>query len=77
MNNQNYRTFTKNMTESNELYEKKIKAPNFVNYMDKTIKYYHKPRLFANDDFLNKTEEDKPIPNILEGWSFISKDEII
>ena len=45
--------------------------------MDKTIKYYHKPRLFANDDFLNKTEEDKPIPNILEGWSFINKDEII
>ena len=60
-----------------KMYEKKIKAPNFVNYMDKTIKYYHKPRLFANDDFLNKTEEDKPIPNILEGWSFINKDEII
>ena len=60
-----------------KMYEKKIKAPNFVNYMDKTIKYYHKPRLFANDDFLNKTEEDKPIPNILKGWSFINKDEII
>ena len=60
-----------------KMYEKKIKAPNFVNYMDKTIKYYHRPRLFANDDLLNKTEEDKPIPNILEGWSFINKDEII
>ena len=60
-----------------KIYERKIKAPNFVNYMDKTIKYYHKPRLFANDDFLNKTEEDKPINNILPGWSFISKDEII
>ena len=59
-----------------KIYEKKIKAPNFVNYMDKTIKYYHRPRLFANDDLLNKTE-DKPIPNMLEGWSFISKDGII
>ena len=59
-----------------KIYEKKIKAPNFVNYMDKTIKYYHRPRLFANDDLFNKTE-DKPIPNMLEGWSFISKDGII
>ena len=60
-----------------KMYEKKIKAPNFVNYMDKTIKYYRKPRLFANDDFLNKTEDDKHINNILHGWSFISKDDII
>ena len=59
-----------------KIYEKKIKAPNFVNYMDKTIKYYHRPRLFANDDLLNKTE-DKPMTNMLEGWSFISKDGIV
>ena len=44
--------------------------------MDKTIKYYHRPRLFANDDLLNKTE-DKPMTNMIEGWSFISKDGII
>ena len=58
-----------------KMYEKKIKPPNYVNYMDKAIKYYHKPRFFANNDFLNKTEEDKPIPNMLRGWSFINKDE--
>ena len=58
-----------------KMYEKKIKPPNYVNYMDKAIKYYHKPKLFANNDFLNKTEEEKPIPNMLRGWSFINKDE--
>ena len=60
-----------------KMYEKKIQAPHFVNYMTKTIKYYHKPRLFASDDLLNKTEEDKPMSNMLKGWSFISKDDII
>ena len=58
-----------------KMYEKKLKPPNYVNYMDKAIKYYHKPRFFANNDFLNKTEEDKPMPNMLRGWSFINKDE--
>ena len=59
-----------------KVYEKKIKVPNFVNYMKKTIKYYNKPKLFANDDFINRTE-DQNMPDLLKGWSFINKDEII
>ena len=58
-----------------KVYEKKIKPPSFVNYMDKTIKYYKKPKLFANDDFLNKTD-DQNSPNMLEGWSVTNKDNI-
>lgn len=45
--------------------------------MNKTIKYYHKPKLFANDEFLNKTDDDKSRSNILKEWSFINKDEIV
>ena len=60
-----------------KIYEKKIKPPFFMNYMDKTIKFYHKPKLFANDEFLNKTENDKQVSNILKGWSFINPNESI
>ena len=58
-----------------KVYEKKIKPPNFVNYMDKSIKYYNRPRLFANDDFLDKTEEQYN-QNILKGWSFVNNNDI-
>ena len=44
--------------------------------MKKTIKFYNKPKLFANDDFVNRTE-DQNMPDLLKGWSFINKDEII
>ena len=60
-----------------KIYEKKIKPPFFMNYMDKTIKFYHKPKLFANDEILNKTEDGKQVSNILKGWSFINPNESI
>ena len=56
-----------------KVYEKKIKPPNFIDYMKNSIKYYNKPKLFANDDFLNKTDEHN-MPNMLKGWSFINQD---
>ena len=56
-----------------KVYEKKIKPPNFIDYMKNSIKYYNKPKLFANDDFLNKTDEHNT-PNMLKGWSFINQD---
>ena len=43
-------------------------------YEKRTIKYYNKPKLFANEDLLNRTD-DKNMGNILKGWSFINKDE--
>ena len=39
------------------------------------IRVYHKPRLFANDDYLNRTSERLNNPNMLPGWSFINNDE--
>ena len=60
-----------------KIYEKKIKPPFFMNYMDKEIKFYNKPRLFANDEILNKTEDGKQVSNILKGWSFINPNESI
>ena len=59
-----------------KVYEKKIKVPNFVNYMKKTIKFYNKPKLFANDDIINRTA-DPNMPDLLKGWSFVNKDQII
>ena len=35
--------------------------------MKKTIKYYNKPKLFANDDFINRTE-DQNMPDLLKSW---------
>ena len=57
-----------------KVYNKKIKPPTFMNYMNKMIHVYHKPRLFANDDLFNKTTE-KP-NNMLSGWSFINNEEM-
>ena len=59
-----------------KVYEKKLKVPNFVNYVKKTTKFYAKPKLFASDDFVNRTE-DQNMPDLLKGWSFINKDEIM
>ncbi len=42
------------------------------NYSDKIIHYYKKPRLFVNEDALNRTNE---IRNDLPGWSFINNDD--
>ena len=58
----------------NNIYQKKIKPPTFVNYMDKSIKKYPRPKLFANDDLLIKTG-DILEQNMLKGWSFINSDE--
>ena len=57
-----------------KVYDKKIKPPNFLDYARKTIRFYNKPKLFANEDLLNRTDE-KNMNNILKGWSFINKDE--
>ena len=57
-----------------KIYEKKIKPPTFVNYMDKAIKKYPKPKLFANDDLLNRTD-DILAKNMLPGWSFVNSDD--
>ena len=59
----------------NQVYNKKLKPPTFINYINKTIHYYHKPRLFANEDLLNKSS-DKQDPNKLFGWSFINNEEL-
>ena len=56
-----------------KVYNKKIKPPIFMNYMSKMIHYYHKTRLFANDNLLNT---DKSNPNDLMGWSFINNEEL-
>ena len=58
----------------NQVYNRKLKPPTFINYMSKTIHYYHKPRLFSNEDLLNKSSEEDP--NKLFGWSFINNDEL-
>ena len=58
----------------NKIYQKKIKPPTFVNYMDKSIKKYPRPKLFANDDLLIKTG-DILEQNMLKGWSFVNSDE--
>ena len=59
----------------NKIYKKEIKPPIFMDYMSKSIKYYHKPRVFANEDLLN-INSDKPDPYKLMGWSFINNDDI-
>ena len=57
-----------------DVYNKKIKPPIFMNYMSKIIHLYHKPRLFTNDDLFSKTS-DKPDPQNLMGWSFVNSEE--
>ena len=58
-----------------KVYNKEIKPPIFINYINKTTHFYHKPKLFANDDlFYNITEKQNP--NNLMGWSFINHEEL-
>ena len=52
-----------------------LKPPFANNYTTRMVKVYHKPRLFANDDYLNNTA-DKPYQNILPGWSFINNEDV-
>ena len=58
-----------------DIYNKKLKPPIFMNYMNKMIHYYHKERLFANEDLLNITSDIKN-PNMLMGWSFINNEDL-
>ena len=55
---------------------KKLNHRIFLIIYKKNDKYYNKPKLFANDDFLNRTDDKNKI-NMLEGWSFINQDEIV
>ena len=54
-----------------KVYDKKIKPPNFLNYTKNTIKYFKKPKLFADDNSMNITD-DINNHNLLKGWSFIN-----
>ena len=56
-----------------DIYNKKLKPPIFMNYMSKMIHYYHKERLFANEDLFNKAP-DISSPNKFSGWSFINNE---
>ena len=58
-----------------KVYNKKITPPPVNIFINKMIRVYHKPRLFANDDYLNRTSERLNNPNMLPGWSFINNDE--
>ena len=57
------------------IYNKKVKPPPANNYTNKMMHVYHRPRLFANDDYVNNSN-DKDYQNILPGWSFINNEEI-
>ena len=58
-----------------KVYNKKITPPPVNIFTNKMMHVYHKPRLFANDDYLNRTSERLNNPNMLPGWSFINNDE--
>ena len=58
-----------------DVYNKKLKPPIFMNYMSKMIHIYHRPRLFANDELFNKTS-DMEEPHMLKDWSFINNEEL-
>ena len=58
------------------VYNKKIKPPFYNNYSNKTMKVYHKPREFVNEDHLNNTT-NRQLKNILPGWSFINNNDEI
>ena len=57
-----------------DVYNKKIIPPPVNIFINKIMHVYHRPRLFANDEYLNKNT-DKPNPNMLPGWSFINNEE--
>ena len=57
-----------------DVYYKRITPPP-VNVFTKNIMHvYQRPRLFANDDNMNRSS-DKSNPNMLPGWSFINNEE--
>ena len=56
----------------NKIYEKEIKPPNFLNYMNSSIKYFHKPKKFVNEDLLDNNKNQ----NIVEDWYFERNDKI-
>ena len=56
------------------VYNKKITPPPFNIFTNKIMHIYHRPRLFANDDNLNRSS-DKQNPNMLPGWSFVNNEE--
>ena len=58
-----------------DIYNKKVKPPIFMNYMSNMIHYYHKERLFANEDLFNKAS-DITSPNKFNGWSFINNENL-
>ena len=58
-----------------KIYKKEIKPPIFMDYMSKMIHFYHKPRIFTNEEFIN-SNSDKPDPNMLMGWSFTNNVKI-
>ena len=57
-----------------DVYNKRIQPPAVNIFTNKMMHVYHRPRLFANDEYLNKSS-DKPNPNMLAGWSFINNEE--
>ena len=56
------------------VYNKKIPPPPVNIFTNKIMHVYHRPRLFANDDNMNRCP-DKNNPNMLQGWSFINNEE--
>ena len=56
----------------NKIYEKEIKPPNFLNYMNSSIKYFHKPKKFVNEDLLDNNKNQY----IVEDWYFERNDKI-
>ena len=58
-----------------KVYYKKITPPPVNIFTNKMIHVYHRPRQFANDDYLNKISDKTNNPNMLPGWSFINNEE--
>ena len=57
-----------------DVYNKRIRPPP-VNVFTRNIMHvYQRPRLFANDNFVSKSEYQSD-PNMLPGWSFINNEE--
>ena len=53
--------------------KKEIKPPIFSNYTNKIIHFYHKPRLFVNEDLITKISE-KEEQNKIINWTFIDNE---
>ena len=57
-----------------DVYNKKIPPPPFNFYTNKMMHVYQRPRLFANDDNMNRSS-DKVNPNMFPGWSFVNNED--